>query len=434
MDKLSFFLLALKAEMFCRKDWVIKCFSVFYEEAEDYLKDPFPYRIIQLEKTYGFINPVGDSFEIIPITDSVLNVPLFTPTELISITKGSVPNLKEDVVTTYGELFYNYAVLCYAFNDIIPYQNHEIKPTKIEALIEELLEDDLPVGEPPVAGKIYVSMYKKFAEATFQLGGYNELFVPSASPKTLTGHPDGKKLRDKLLAENASMLHDPATIARIDKQLEELDRSWVDDDGKDFYIKDKAYSNTRKKMFYMHGIEKPFTEGDAPVLITNSLAEGWDFNKLPAMANSLREGSYNRGSETQLGGVAAKEAFRAFQNVAIGEKDCGSKLGWARTISTTNASKYIGFYYLVNDLPVEITKENIVELIGKTINIRSPMLCKTSYTDFCEVCMGKQNSMNPTGLNALAQAVGSQFLSVFMKKMHVTSLALARYDFKSAIR
>jgi hypothetical protein len=191
----------------------------------------------------------------------------------------------------------------------------------------------------------------------------------------------------------------------------------------------------------MHGLEKPFSAGDKPVLIKNSLGEGWDFKNLPAMVNSLREGSFNRGSETQLGGVAAKEAFRAFQNVSIAEKDCGSKLGLPFVVTETNKSMFVGFYALrtVRNIdnpsdPMEITKENIDSLVNNKIYVRLPMLCKTSHTDFCEVCMGKQNSLNPTGLNALGADVGSTFLNAFMKKMHVSSLSLARYQPRNSIQ
>lgn len=424
MDKLSFFLLALANKAYTRKDWVIKCFSYFIEDPEIWRKDPYPFRVIRHEGRLAFISQDGT---IVPITDSDGDSPLLTFKAEIVLKAGSVPNLTMDVISTYGLLFVNYSTLVYGFGTKIPYQNTEIFASKIEKIIEPIFESDVEPGAVESPDKIYVHEYKRFCEAVFQLGGYSQLCVPSASPKTLTGNPEGLVLRDRLLKENANMLHDPATVARISKQLEELDRKWVDDDGKDFYIKSKAYTDTRMKAHYMHGLERPFVADEKAVLIRNSLEEGWELKDLPAMVNSLREGSFSRGSETQLGGVAAKEALRAFQNVNIAEKDCGTLLGLPFTVTADNSDMFVGFYHIVNGELKEINAETVIPLINQKIYVRTPMLCKTSHTDFCEVCMGKQNSLNPTGLNALSADVGSTFLKASMKRMHVSAITLARY-------
>lgn len=418
-------LLALQHEAYTRKDWVLKCFSFFIESEDLYLQDPYPYRLLRVGGQLSFISPNPDGgFTLLPIIDAPINEALFSFKEALSLQAGDVPNLSTPVDTTYGLLFVNYSTLVYAFGSKIPYQNQEIKPTAIEALIEPLLENDTTDELPD---RIYVREFLKWGESMFQLSGYSSLCVPSASPKTLTRDPRGIALRDRLLAENKDRLHDPVVVARIQKQIELLDREWVDDDGRDFYLKNKAYTDTRMKAHYLHGLEKPFTAGDRPTLIRNSLGEGWDYTNLPALVNSLREGSFNRGSETQLGGTAAKEAFRAFQNVSIAEHDCGSTLGLPFVVTDFNHSMFIGFYHLVKSIPVEITADSVKGLIGGKIYVRLPMLCKTPHTDFCEICMGKQNSLNPTGLNALGADVGSTFLQAFMKKMHVSSLTLARY-------
>lgn len=433
VTKKEFFLRALNNGAYRRKAWAIRCFSEVNEPEEAFADDPFPYRPFVYEGVVRFI-PEEAPMEPIQISDlEPARQPWFRFDEKIKLKAGEAPNLFEDVETTYGNLFFNFYVLVHAFGNKFPFQSGKIKAKTLEGMIEKKLEDDVPEGEE-LETRFYVHEYKRFAEAMYALTGFSQLCVPSATAKTMTTDPKVREVREKLLKKYEGRLHDPAVVARIEAELIEIDKAWMEgDDGADFYIKAKSYNNVRKKAHLMHGFESGFSEDGSGQLVSRSLAEGWDYDKLPAMVNSLREGSFNRGAMTELGGVATKEAFRAFQNASIAEKDCGSTLGITRIPTEKDINRYVGFYHLKAGKPVEITEENATSLVGKDLILRTPMLCKTGYTDFCEVCMGKQNSRNPTGLGALAAAVGSTFMTTFMKKMHVSSLSLARYDYRSSI-
>lgn len=430
MNKLEYFLAALKNGAYKRKQWVIHCFSQFKETEGTWVNDNYPFRLLVINDAYHFVNLESPN-EPTRLEGVTTTSPAFSFGEHIDLKAGDVPNLKKDVSTTYGDLLFNYLVLIDAFGSKVDYHEGRVNIKKLESMIESRLVDDVE-GEND-QDKIYVREFRVFMDNMYQLVGFTQLCVPSASPKTMTRDPNIPDLRKKLLAGNESRFQDPAFIARVDKELEQTDRAWVDDWGKDFYIKDKSYSNVRKKVFLMHGLEKGFTENDPNVLIQNSLSEGWDFTKLPAMCNSLREGSFNRGALTEFGGVATKEAFRAFQNASITDVDCGTTLGKPTLITEDNHSVYVGFYHVVKGQTVEITKDNVRALIGSTIIRRSPMLCKTPYTDYCQTCAGKQLAQTPTALGAATAGVGSIFMGAFMKKMHVSSLSLKKYLFKSSI-
>lgn len=433
MKRRDYFLKALRSGAYCHRIWVLSIFSMTDNDVEqtDWTDSPFPYRLLQRDGKYVFID-LEKNGEFTEISDASVDQPLISPNFALTLTGGDLPNVFETVETTYGEAFFNAMVLVYAFGSKFPYVTGKINIRNIEAVIENKLQDDIAPNSPvlnlPDPDVIYVHEYKRFAEAIFNLPSYNTLWVPSASPKTLTRDPRIPEMRDALNKALGDRVTDPAEVARVEATLIKVDKAWVDDDGKDFYIKEKSYSNSRKKIFLQHGYEKPFSANEEAVTITTSLDEGWDYENLPAMNNSSREGSYMRGSETQLGGVKAKEALRNFQNATIREPDCGDTFGIVEYVRSDEADDMLGFYYLENDKPVLITRENIDSLVNRVIHVRSPSACKTQFTDFCEVCMGAKISQNPLALSAYAQGVGSTFLQTAMKKMHVSSLKLEEYD------
>lgn len=426
MDKLEYFLLALANNLFTKKMWTIRCFSVTADKPLN-----IPYMLNREGNTCYFFDGEGNRVDI----TGTYKGPLYDFREVINLKANSIPNLKVDVETTYGLLFVNYSVLVYAFGNKVNYINETIKVGKVESIIEKLLIDN---GAPnPEGNLITVDEYLKYGKAMFQLGGYSQLCVPSASPKTLTRNPETIKLRDRLLKEYKDSLDDPVIAAKIEAELMASDREWVDDDGKDFCtVSKKAFPN-RKKAQILYGLESAFTEkNEKGTFVSGSLAEGLDFptNMVP-LVNNTREGSLGRGYETQLGGVKAKEAIRSSQNIKISQKDCGTKLSDPELVTSENKHKFINFYFSDKvGKPVLIDENNINTLINTRILLRSPMICKTNHGDYCETCMGVENSRNPNGANALASGIGSTFLLEKMKKMHGSAKAVAQYKFEMVIQ
>lgn len=428
MGKLEYFINALRTQAFTKKEWVIKCFSEFTQDAEEpTIIQLYPYYLRQQGRSLTYWLE-GTWYTI----DDYTSGPLFSFQDEVVLMPGDIDNITYKTETTVGLLFVNAAVLCYAFGDKIGYQNDSpFSANHIARLIEPLLTDDVASGESEDPKRIYVREYKHFGQAMYQLAGYSALCVPGATPRSITRNPEAIKLKAQLIAENKDRLNDPAVIARIEQAIVALDREWINgDEAKNFYIKDKAITNSRKRQHYMVGLEKGL--GSTPVLVDGALADGIDYTKLPAYCNQSREGSHSRGSETQLGGVVAKETLRATQNASITEKDCGATIGFPFELRADNANMFIGFSHIVatrgSDVRIEdITEDNIKLLIGRKINLRSPMLCKTTRTDYCEVCMGRINSLSPDGLNALSAEVGSTFLGAFMARMHNTTVTLRRY-------
>lgn len=442
MHKSEYFVRALNSDIYRRRDWVISAFSIVRDREELSIENDMPYRLFMEDGEYRFVDPTRAGEHSL-LEGTVPGQPAFRFKDELKLKAGDLANLKHDVKTTYGNALFNQLVLVYAFHDKIPYQEGEIKARAIEALIESRLTNE-PEGGAPLPGepgyiggvkdRIYISEYKRFAEAIFSLAGFTQLCVPAATPKSMVAPPNLKEVKEELLERYKDRLHDPAVIAQIDKELVELDRKWLDGDASEgFFISRSSRDLKRKKMHLMYGAEMAFTDGSKATLVANSLAEGWDIDKMPELMNSLREGSYARGKLTALGGESVKYFMRVFQNTKVTMEDCGSKIGRVKKITQNNHMRYVGFYKINPSTLERLDEDNVKKYIDKEITLRSPMYCKAEGTGFCARCVGDVNSENPKALGAAVAAVGSEFMQTFMSAAHAKSLTTARWTLEELI-
>lgn len=431
MKKIDYLFAALNAGAFKNKSWVLSVFSV--TEAPD---TKYPYAIYRTDKNTVFIDP-NDPEQLITIDDAKSQEPLFAFTDRIDITPELVPNCKQKMNVRVGNLFFNYYVMLYSLGTRFDFLAGAITPGYVQGLIRPLMSDYPTDGKERDPKLVYPDDYRKFNKAIFGISGFTQLCVPSTTRRMLQTHPGIPKLRAELLEKNKDRLWDPAVIAKMEDELIALDREWMEGDpdgGVGFFVNEnRSFGVMRKRMHVMHGAEMGFQEGTKATLVVNSLAEGWDIDKMPVMVNSLREGSYNRGRDTALGGEAVKFLGRVFQNTAIVEEDCGSTLGWEKEFTEQNHRNFSGFYRVTPQGSVLMTEEYTKSQIGKKIVVRSPMLCKTPKTGFCKHCMGEPNAINPMALGLLAADLGSQLMYIFMGAMHGKALKVAPYDFKHSI-
>ena len=180
----------------------------------------------------------------------------------------------------------------------------------------------------------------------------------------------------------------------------------------------------------MHGGEKSFIDDSKIDMIKFSLNEGWDLEELPKVANSLRDGSYGRGAATAMGGERVKKFQQTFQNSRISLTDCGSKRGGKFMITEDNKKEYIGRTDMKGKV---LTEDFLNKNVGKTLEIRSPLYCLGSKTDYCEVCSGIKMGESPNIVNTLTAAVGSVFMLIEMKSTHGKELLTADFDFKQCL-
>ena len=436
----EYFLKALQADAYKFKLWAIEVFSIcdftVLEEVEtDTL---YPYQVVTkkqaMDKAFAVI-PENGELTLVPLEQYKKGEPLCKLRGAFSLKKGDLPNVAEDIVTTYGNAFINCYIIIYPFGDKYPFQTGNVNVGKIETWIADTLTSTPKEGDTRNKSVAYVDEYLKYSEACLSLEGFSMLCVQAASPSTMVPNPLVVKRRDELFEEFKDQLDDPAIIARIQMELAKVDKESLKDDvSKDFYMKDKSFDVIRMKRYAMYGLDGGFGDMSDAKLNKNSLDEGWDIRELPQMADTARSGSYARGKETALGGESVKTFYRIFQNISISDDDCKTKLGFEYLITEKDAKRYIGLNAIKPDgSTYMITAENVSPLINTNVKIRTPMLCKIKAPNFCKVCAGASLSEKPDAVHIVTSDVGSAFMGARMGAMHGKALRTVKYDTMRAI-
>lgn len=427
MHKRDYYIHALNAGAYRYKTWVITLFSETSGEAP--ATEVYPYALSKhIEKnTHYFTFKDPSTHEEILLEGTFTTGAPFSFREEITIAANEVPNIHKGVTTFYGNLLVNYICLVYAFGDKVEFRSGPETVARMEREIQNRLTDKIDPSKPNK--NLTIDEFKLFNDGVRHLEGFSSLCVPSASEKTMTVSPAVIKRRDELVKEYKGQLEDPIIQAKIDKELISMEKEWMKGDPAErFYINNKSYDVVRKKLFLMQGQESGF--GKIGKTITSSLAEGWDINNLPAMANALRNGSYSRGFLTALGGVEAKGNYRIFQNTTVTEEDCGTKLGLRLYLSKDIARHFISSSVInENGTITELTEENIHEYYDKPVIVRSVAYCQTANQNVCAVCVGKKIAQTPTAISTYASDLGSTFVGIMLKVMHGVALKTAQVDY-----
>jgi hypothetical protein len=440
----EYFMLGIQHGLHKKQHWMTMLFTIVYSDGGNTAH--YPYMPVIDDGVMYFHDPVGQRHEIEDYKPD--RAPLHFRDEFI-LQPGEIANYKGDkpLRTTYGNVFVNHLCLVLPFGDIFEFQAGYFDITKIEGRLLDIMIDDPEDGDtvtPAADGKVYVWQYHMFAEHILAVPAYADQLVTSITPKSMMAHPDRNKVRDEWMVKNKDRLTDPAAIAELGQVLKKLDDEHLAGDGaEEFYKASSKSEGSRKKVFYMFGGESPFSDGTSVVFIKKSLEEGIDMDNLPVMNNSTRAGSYGRGAQTALGGESTKTIYRMVGNVRIAEHDCNTHIGMPTRVHGYSVNSLIGYGMIVDGKTVIITPEIAQASVGKMIEVRGPMSCKSGRDvdkgilgkgkNICAVCAGQSLAENPNGIPAAAAGVGGNFLSLFMKKMHASTLKTVKWDMANRI-
>lgn len=431
MNKRELFIKAMKEGLYKKLEWVVSAFSLSGETDSTYA-----YKIKSDPTGHYYLDP-NTLKDWIKIDDAPAGMPVYRAKEGLDITPDDIINLKENIVSTYGNLLANYILLVYPFGDKIGYINKKIKLGAIEDYILPIFKSNPPQGEERDPKFIYVDEYLALGNAVIYCCSFSQLFTWGLTEKIVIPPEWVKEEKAKLIEKYKDRLNEAAVVAMIDAELVKKYKEYIKGDpGENFLISAKSTDTVAKKKYLMVGGELGLSEDTVNVaLIQNSLDEGWDIEKFPEMLNTLRAGSYNRGAQTVLGGVAVKGLLRASANLNVTSDDCGSRLGMVADIEESNLERFVGLSIILKEgTKVMSKKEDVGAYLGKLIMVRSPMYCKLDKTDYCKVCLGERLANNPEGLSIAVSEYGSTFLSIFMKGAHSKSLQLAKMNWRSAIK
>lgn len=435
MDRLQYLLESAAEKRPHEKLWIIRAFTVCNWPKKEETSSPVPYDLYQSDESellYTYVPVEGQDGEFIPIAASSTKEPLLRYVDRMKVMPGYLPNITEAFETTVGNFLVNVIVFVYAFGAKIPFVKGKISG-KVENMLAEKFEDPPEKDSDRKPDKIYHDEHIRYCEGMSALGGLAEINVPSASPKVLTINPAILKRKDELFELHKDNLDDPAVMATIMAELAKMDKEdFKGDPAENFFIKSKSFDVQRMRLYIMYGLEAGFgVDEEGSAFIAQPLSDGWDPQYLPQMNDGTRNGSFLRGNQTALGGTRVKELYRAFQNSRIIMQECGAKHGmkWVVLSDLIKKGFYKGRYFVhpASRIVMPCTDENLQPFVGKTIEVRSPMLCNAKAPSFCAICAGDLLSITPTGIPIAMSDIGSIFMNTFMKAMHGKALQTATY-------
>ena len=424
MNKFEYFKLACKEKLHEERKWVFSAFTLQQEAPQEWMKDPYFGRIVQTPTGAFFVNAQK---ELEPLDGSSPAKPVFHLMQGITLKKDEFENVYEDMTVSLGNLFFNLCSIIPAFGKKVPFIKGKIEISKVEEYIAKRLKSTPSEGEQREDEFLYVDEYLRFCDSFSYLTEFTQICTIALTPKAITQAPGTIELRNKLVKENEGHLDDPLTVAKIEAELLKFDAEYLKGDpSEDFLITKKARGTARKKLFLDYGADAGLTKTFKVDMIQKSLSEGWDVSKMPTMINALRAGSFDRGAETQLGGEAVKWLYRASSNVNILDKDCGTRLGLAITVTEHNKKKLVDMRVITQTSSKLIKdEEEAGTYLGKRIMIRSPMYCKLDKTDYCRYCTGERLGANPNSGATAISKLGSTFLALSLGSFHSKQVKMA---------
>lgn len=341
---------------------------------------------------------------------------------------------KTEAITTYGNVYCNHLCLVLPFGSLFEFKFGLFKPQQYENEIMDLViddPDDLDEDSPYKAegGKVYVWQYLLFCDHALSMTSFADGLITTTTAKSMVGSSKRDAVRGKWLKDNKARLTDPAAVAELSDLMKALDDEHLAGDASlGYFESEKKLVGARRKSYYFFGGESPFGDGSKVDLIPRSLEEGYDVEKIPTMNSAARAGSYDRGTQTALGGSATKTMYRMAGTIKIVTDDCGSTVGVPCTVAKDNAEDLVGYSQIINGVSSKITKDTINTLIGKTITLRSPVTCKAEAKNICKVCAGDKLAINPAGIPAAVASMGGVLMLIFMKGMHTNDINTKRWN------
>jgi len=437
MDRWHYLKDALQARCYKRIGWIIAAVSLTQEGPQDYLQDPYPYRLVQSPTGYSYVAP-DEPTRLVPLT-AVAGQPLFQFLEETPELDASwCPNITAPVVTKFGNLLVNWICLVEAFGAKYPFVTGKFKIGAIETTLAKTLTDTPEIGATRQNDVFYVDEMLVFAKNLNFLEALSPLCVYAATPKNIVAPAGRDAFKAQLLKEYEGQLNDPTTLAAFEKALKEYDAAWLKDDpsNNSILMSSKVTDIARKSMYLTLGSNQGFEEGKMPTVVPNALDEGWptDPVQYSAMINNARAASYSRAKETQKGGTMAKVMVRSVGNFTIVEEDCGTLRGLPRTFTKVDIQQLSGrAIWTGSGWQVILPTDDVMRYLGQRVTVRSPMYCRSLKDTICKACAGMRLADNPQGLSNAALEISSTILLMALKARHGSVLSTTRYDVQTQL-
>jgi hypothetical protein len=363
--------------------------------------------------------------------------PLYYVTDPITIKKGQMECVKEDIKTTVGRYMFNLITVNAAFKGKIPYVNKTLNGDEWNSfhnsLIDSLLMKEITGAE-----------LGKFHTRIVWLNNFTEMLVPSASEHFIVCPKEIKDFYNKLCEEHKDIIDnndDTRYVSEIETPAIDFAKKWFKDhiNENESYLLFAAGGKLKfkvhfKNMFISTGIINDITDGKNKIT-THSYGDGIDPKEQTLLTNQGIEGAYGRAVNTQFGGYKTKQFAVAFQSQVVDTEDCGTDRTIGIDVTEKNLNIIKWRYIRDPEHPTEficVTPDKLRSYIGKHVEYRSPMFCMAD--NYCWRCMGelyKRMGLKNCGL--ASQKLTSTFLNKSLKAFHDLSAKPRVIDWSNSL-
>ena len=359
--------------------------------------------------------------------------------QVIELIKGKDPKY-----SVYDHVYYKHPLKT----------NNKIIETTIGRIIFNLmLPDDYPYINEPIDSKklrkILFDISKKydketFAETVHKIQKYSlELSAKVSATIEISKLvlPESIRKEKEQLTKDAENL----TPVEFDKKLDDLYYKLQDElEKQKVTFFDLVKSGTKGKksdlqqLFLAWGPAYQPLSDDMPI-ISHSLLEGMKPEELYYGANKARYAAYLKSINVAPIGYLSRKLRWALNNVKLSEtiEDCGTTKYFEIIVNEQISKLILGRYYYDNtqNKLVLIDENNIRDLIGKKIKLRSPLYCQAK-DGICKVCYGELAKLlknRDIGLTA-SGAIYVRTLNKGMKLSHQKLTAKQEVNFVEEIK
>lgn len=374
---------------------------------------------------YVYKTPTGEIKQILSKTE-----PLISFQYPLTIDNSWFSNVKGKIDTVFGNVALNAVVIYPVAEDKIEFITGRVDTGKIEGILKKKI---IKPSDKDTEDKITVKQFIDIVDRLYFLTNFAFLTNIAGTQKIITAPPGLKEKKKELLEKYKDQLSDPSKLVEFETELKKFDDEYIKDDPTYGRVIKGKTRDRRSKMFLSFGYERGFTTGAKVKPIIKSLEEGWstDEEDFSSYNNALRSGSFSRGAETVLGGVAYKTLQKALSGIEIKDTDCKTQEGLKVLISKSDATKYVGREIMTSQgWTVVDNTDTLAKLtsdFSKEVTVRSPMYCKLK-DGYCYHCFNNNLKNTPNYTSTLASELSSVILGMFMSLMHGYALTNTEID------
>lgn len=319
-------------------------------------------------------------------------------------------------------------------NEIVEFKGHKLKIGRY--LFNKCLPEDYPVIDECIDGKLLTTILNDIAMkyppkvVINTLDSIKNLGFTQATIRGYTLAIDD--LYSKELMEIADSL-----TGDMKKDMKILNSKKVLDILKTFSFRDYIESGARgswdqvKQLVLSRGYVSDSKGKIRPDLIRGSLLKGLNQKEFFNSCWGARKGLLDTALSTGVSGYLTRQLIYSCVFVELDETldDCGTTDYMKILVEDeTMAKSLLWRYFKVKDRLVKITTSNYKNIVGKIINLRTPIYCKSEKV--CKKCYGDLHKIlhsNQIGIIA-TQAIGEITTQLVLRTFHLSGVAKAKEE------